>query len=1034
MSGLNISFRIQAIDDFTRVMKDLDKQMKEAINAAGELGKAVSAAGIAVSAGLGFAAKKAMDFEAQMSSVKSVMSPDEVAKFGGTLEKLAIQMGEKTKYSAIEAAQGIEELIKAGVGVTDIVNGGLEGALTLATAGELELAEAAEIASTALNAFRDDGLSVTDAANILAGAANASATSVREMQFGLSQVSAVASGLGLSFKDTSTALAVFANNGLRGSDAGTSLKTMLSNLVPKSEDAYETMRELGIIAKDGSNAFFDAQGNVRSMAEIAGVLQTALQGLNAEQRQQALYTMFGSDAIRAANILYKEGAQGIEQMWAAMSKVTAADVAAEKMNNLKGRIEELKGAMETASINIGNALLPIISVLVAGLQKLVDWFNNLSPEMQTIITITAAVAAGLMLIAGPLLIIIGFLPNIIAGFSMIAGALGISAGALAGFLGIATGVVAGITVLGATLYAYREHIKAFGKSVVSALSKVKSVMQDVFGWIGAVVGPVIDEAIIRFKQLGSTVLSALHGDFNALLEVVKFIIPTIIGILVGGIPGLIISASKFLPAIAQGISSNSDKIYNAIEAVFDGITDFLNNEFPKLVNTGVQLLTSLINGVTQAIPKIIPVVFQAINAFISAIVNALPVLIEAGVQILTSILTGIAQTLPTLTQSAVTIITTLLNTITQNLPLIITTGIDVLLSIINGIIQALPNLTNAAITIITAIIGVILQNITVIIGAGIKILMAIIEGIIQVLPALIDAVILLVTSIVEMIIQNLPLIIDAGIKILLAVIDGIIQMLPQLINAAIMLIMKITEALIQNLPKIIDAGIKILNALIDGIIRVLPLLISAALKLILAIASAIIANLPKIIDAGVRILNALIKGIISMVGTLVSSVKEKIANKIKSTIEDVDLFSVGKNIIQGLINGISSLAGSIMEKAREIANSVKNTIEKALDINSPSRVMMELGQFTGEGFALGLNQTLRDINVTADRLAYAAIPSVEPSNYSAGGSTTIQQPINITLNYSGSGSPADAYQIVDILERELGNRLGNRLRLSGVKG
>ena len=95
--------------------------------------------------------------------------------------------------------------------------------------------------------------------------------------------------------------------------------------------------------------------------------------------------------------------------------------------------------------------------------------------------------------------------------------------------------------------------------------------------------------------------------------------------------------------------------------------------------------------------------------------------------------------------------------------------------------------------------------------------------------------------------------------------------------------------------------------------------------------------------------------------------------------------------------------------------------------------MMELGQFTGEGFAIGLNKTLRDINVTADRLAYAAVPNVEPSDYQAGGSTTIQQPINITLNYNGSGSPADAYQIIDILERELGNRLSSRLRFSGVR-
>ncbi|MGE6682905.1 phage tail tape measure protein, partial [Bacillus thuringiensis] len=133
------------------------------------------------------------------------------------LSELAVNMGETTKYSSVQAGQGIEELIKAGVSLTDIINGGLEGALNLATAGELELGEAAEIASTALNAFKADHLSVADAANILSGAANASATDVRELKYGLSASSAVAAGAGMTFKDTATTLAVFAQNGLRNS-------------------------------------------------------------------------------------------------------------------------------------------------------------------------------------------------------------------------------------------------------------------------------------------------------------------------------------------------------------------------------------------------------------------------------------------------------------------------------------------------------------------------------------------------------------------------------------------------------------------------------------------------------------------------------------------------------------------------------------------------------------------------------------------------------------------------------------------------
>jgi TP901 family phage tail tape measure protein len=369
-------------------------------SAGSEIAKSFGTAFLAVGGGLGVAAKSAMDFESQMSSVKSVMAPDEVKQFGGELEKLAITMGAKTKYSATEAAKGIEELVKAGVNVKDIINGGLDGALSLATAGELELGDAASIASTALNAFKDDNISVSKAADILAGAANASATDVGELKFGLSAVAAVASGVGLSFKDTSTTLAAFAQNGLKGQDAGTSLKTMLLNLTPTTKaqtaefDAlnlgtsnaaagYKYLIEHGIkpmsstvddvnnelhklaerqagahasagkiadaygkLAKQSgfaSSAFYDQNGKLKSMSQIAGILQKALSGLNNEQRQTALKTMFGTDAIRAGNILYKEGAKGINGMTKAMDKVKAADVAKEKLNNVKGAIEKLKG-------------------------------------------------------------------------------------------------------------------------------------------------------------------------------------------------------------------------------------------------------------------------------------------------------------------------------------------------------------------------------------------------------------------------------------------------------------------------------------------------------------------------------------------------------------------------------------------------------------------------------------------------------------------------------------------------------------------
>ncbi|MEB9498215.1 phage tail tape measure protein, partial [Bacillus cereus] len=338
-------------------------------NAGMQIGMVFGGMTYAIGRGLKSAVEESMNFEQQMANVKAVSGStgEEMKK----LSELAVNMGETTKYSSVQAGQGIEELIKAGVSLTDIINGGLEGALNLATAGELELGEAAEIASTALNAFKADHLSVADAANILSGAANASATDVRELKYGLAASSAVAAGAGMTFKDTATTLAVFAQNGLKGSDAGTSLKTMLMRLNPTTKEAYNQMKDLGLITynaqagfdflvKNGvtpasrsvgdietalegyvmktegakkwnkkcettfrelatssaflSSKFYDQQGHIQSLENISGTLHESMKDLTDQQRSMALETLFGSDAVRGATILFKEGANGVNSM------------------------------------------------------------------------------------------------------------------------------------------------------------------------------------------------------------------------------------------------------------------------------------------------------------------------------------------------------------------------------------------------------------------------------------------------------------------------------------------------------------------------------------------------------------------------------------------------------------------------------------------------------------------------------------------------------------------------------------------------
>ena len=325
------------------------KDKLSGIAAGAMAGLPVQAAGFA---GLGYgvfdAVKNYSDFTAQLSQIKAVTGLD--AEAMDAVKEKALELGADTQFSSTEAAQGMTELLKAGVSVKDALGDASQAALDLAAAGQLSLPEAAEIMSTAMNAFHMDD--ATHAADILVGAANASATGVQELKYSLSAVSAVAAGVGMSFDDTNTALAVFANNGLKGSDAGTSLKTMLMNLSPQTKQATEEMQRLGLLTDEGTSKFFDQEGHLRSLSDIAGLLQDHLSGLTDEEKMNALSTMFGSDAIRGGMIMLREGAKGVKDMNAAMKDITAHETAKVAMDNLRGSLLRLKSAWENLTIKL----------------------------------------------------------------------------------------------------------------------------------------------------------------------------------------------------------------------------------------------------------------------------------------------------------------------------------------------------------------------------------------------------------------------------------------------------------------------------------------------------------------------------------------------------------------------------------------------------------------------------------------------------------------------------------------------------------
>lgn len=331
-------------------------------------GAAVGAA--AAVGGVGIAAVRAStDFNKAMSGVAAVANATEADL--QRLRTAALDAGADTAFSATQAADALAELARAGVSVNDILSGGLNGTLALAAAGQLDLAQAATITAQALNVFDLAGDQTTRVADVLAAGANKSAADVGQLGDALRQGGLVADQLGLSVEDTVGVLSLFADNALIGSDAGTSFKTMLQRLVPQSEEQAKAMESLGL-------SFFDAQGNFVGIEETAGRLQNAFGGLTEEQRASEFATIFGSDAVRAATLLYEAGATGVAEYTAAVDDQGAASrAAATQLDNLAGDFEAFKGSVETALIGLGDFFDPLLRSVTQGSTEVVNSLGDI---------------------------------------------------------------------------------------------------------------------------------------------------------------------------------------------------------------------------------------------------------------------------------------------------------------------------------------------------------------------------------------------------------------------------------------------------------------------------------------------------------------------------------------------------------------------------------------------------------------------------------------------------------------------------------
>lgn len=448
----------------------------------------------------------AAEFERKMDFAAAVTNTTGEAMQG--LSKFALQLSKDTIYSAGEIADGFIELAKAGVTAEQIVGGIGEAMANLGAAGDIPLMESGQIITSTIQQFdkaAGDAIKVTD---LLAGAANASIADITDIGVSLKYVGGVANAAGLELEDTVTAISLLAKAGIRGSTAGTSLRQMIVSLGGATKPARETLFDLGIMTEDGGNKFFTAEGKAKSLSKVFQILQKHTADLTQKERLMALRTIFNNRALSAASILTREGAKGFREMNAEMSKTTAADVARERLDNLSGDLEILKGNIETLMIEAGGPFQKTLRGWVQSLTKLVQAFGDLSPSTQEAIIQSIAIASAMLVAMGTISIVIGtilrfvasmlkmaagmkflwglvrtvifnlrFLAFVLAGplmgaISAAAAALGVTVGVFLLIIAVIAALVAGVVILYKKWEPFRNVVNSVAKALWTGIKAI----------------------------------------------------------------------------------------------------------------------------------------------------------------------------------------------------------------------------------------------------------------------------------------------------------------------------------------------------------------------------------------------------------------------------------------------------------------------------------------------------------------------------------------------------------------------------------
>ncbi len=705
--------------------------------------------------GVGVAAvKTAADFDSAMSQVAAVSGA--TGKDFDALRNKAREMGAKTKFSATEAAEAMNYMAMAGWKTEDMLDG-IEGVMNLAAASGEDLATTSDIVTDALTAF---GLSAKDSghfADILAAASSNANTNVSMMGETFKYCAPIAGALGLSAEDTAEAIGLMANAGIKSSQAGTALRTIMNNL---AGDVKISGKAIG----DVTIATTNADGSMRDLSDILADCRSAFGNLTESEKAQAAESLVGKNAMSGFLALMNAGQGDIDKL---SSAIDNCDGSAEKMamtmqDNLAGQLTILKSQLQELAISFGDILIPAIRSIVSKLQGFVDKLNGMDEgTKRTIVTIALLVAS-----IGPLLVIIGTAISKIGvamqGFVKLAnsisklkiaiqggtGVLGKLGGALGGISAPVLAVVAVIAVLVAAFVHLWKTNEGFRDAIIGTWTRIKDTISgfcqgivDRLNALGFQFTDIVDVLKTVWDGFCQVLAPIFEGVFNNIANilstvtgVITGILDVFIGIFTGNWSQAWTGAKEIFSSIWNGISSFFTNILNVIKGVADIVLGWFGTSWNEVWTNIKTFFEGIWNGIAtffttiwETLKNVVTVGIMAIGSILSAAFDIITLpfrfIWENCKEIIISVWDVIKSKVITVIHAVASVISTVMNaiktvfsTVWNAIKTVVTTVVNAIKSVITTVFNAIKNTAttvwNAIKTAVTTPVNAIKSSVT----------------------------------------------------------------------------------------------------------------------------------------------------------------------------------------------------------------------------------------------------------------------------------------------------------------------------------